>query len=391
MLILTIFAVFFIIIGILTVIVLAYDCLHKFNNACRRRGMGDFKTYEAWKSAVDARTLAWSKKAPCVTSGGDHRFLLIHKLLNAKHKKSVQAWQIGGILLGVSALLARDGSLQPAASIEESLNRRFIEDNQWLGQKGKIDKTLLAFALQKMPFFKEAYKPVIDKVAESICHNLKEDGTIAYRQENHDIRMVDTIGMICPFLARYGARYGKDEMIGLALKQIKEYVRHTVLENRFLPAHAYSSSLKVPFVYGWGRGIGWFALGLADTYGELPEGHPGCTELKAWIYELSQTVKSFQLDNGGWSCSWPVKGSPFDSSCTALLVYFLKKSVSLGLISEETYQPIIARGINILRKVTRRDGTVDYSQGDTKDIGCYSHLFEPMPFTQGIVTLLLNS
>ena len=35
--------------------------------------------------------------------------------------------------------------------------------------------------------------------------------------------------------------------------------------------------------------------------------------------------------------------------------------------------------------VTRRDGTIDFSQGDTKDIGVYSMLFEVLPFTQGMV------
>ena len=34
--------------------------------------------------------------------------------------------------------------------------------------------------------------------------------------------------------------------------------------------------------------------------------------------------------------------------------------------------------------VTRRDGAIDFSQGDTKDIGVYSMLFDVLPFTQGL-------
>lgn len=390
MLIVTFFAVFFIVIGILTAIILAYDCFHRFNNICRRMGIGGFETHESWKSAVDNKTLEWFKKTPVVISGGDHRLILLHKILNARHKKSVQMWQIGGILLGVSAFLAQNIGTELSVLIEQSFYRRFIEDNKWLDQTGKIDNALIAYALLKMPFYKESYRPVMDKAVDSILYNLQEDGTIAYRKENKDIRLVDTIGMICPFLALYGVHYKKEEMIELALKQIREYVRYTVFQNCFLPAHAYSSGLKVPFFYGWGRGIGWLALGLIDTYGELPDGHQGGQELKAWICRLSETVKGFQLENGGWSCSWAVKGNPFDASSTAMLVYFLKKSVSHGLIPEDVYLPVIAGGEDILKKVTRRDGTVDFSQGDTKDIGCYSQLFAPMPFTQGIVTLLLN-
>ena len=43
-----------------------------------------------------------------------------------------------------------------------------------------------------------------------------------------------------------------------------------------------------------------------------------------------------------------------------------------------------------LQSVTRRDGTVDFSQGDTKGIGVYSMNFDRLPFTQGFVLRTLN-
>ena len=41
-----------------------------------------------------------------------------------------------------------------------------------------------------------------------------------------------------------------------------------------------------------------------------------------------------------------------------------------------------------LMKVTRRNGALDYCQGDTYGIGFYSHLFSIMPFVQGMALLL---
>ena len=35
-------------------------------------------------------------------------------------------------------------------------------------------------------------------------------------------------------------------------------------------------------------------------------------------------------------------------------------------------------------KATRRDGTRDFAQGDTKGIGSYSQIFDRMPFAQGM-------
>ena len=37
-----------------------------------------------------------------------------------------------------------------------------------------------------------------------------------------------------------------------------------------------------------------------------------------------------------------------------------------------------------LMKATRRDGTIDFAQGDTKGIGSYSQIFDRMPFAQGM-------
>ena len=34
--------------------------------------------------------------------------------------------------------------------------------------------------------------------------------------------------------------------------------------------------------------------------------------------------------------------------------------------------------------VTRRNGEIDFSQGDTKGIGLYSTTYDIMPFTQGM-------
>ena len=39
-------------------------------------------------------------------------------------------------------------------------------------------------------------------------------------------------------------------------------------------------------------------------------------------------------------------------------------------------------------KNTRRNGEIDFSQGDTKGIGIYSLTYDIMPFTQGIATRL---
>jgi unsaturated rhamnogalacturonyl hydrolase len=43
-----------------------------------------------------------------------------------------------------------------------------------------------------------------------------------------------------------------------------------------------------------------------------------------------------------------------------------------------------------LQKVTRRNGAIDFSQGDTKGIGMHSQRFDILPFTQGFVLRTFN-
>lgn len=42
-------------------------------------------------------------------------------------------------------------------------------------------------------------------------------------------------------------------------------------------------------------------------------------------------------------------------------------------------------------QATRKNGAVDFSQGDTKDIGVYSSNFDILPFTQGFAIRLINN
>ena len=42
-------------------------------------------------------------------------------------------------------------------------------------------------------------------------------------------------------------------------------------------------------------------------------------------------------------------------------------------------------------KVTRRNGVIDFCQGDTKGIGLYATTFDLMPFVQGLTIRLVES
>jgi len=90
----------------------------------------------------------------------------------------------------------------------------------------------------------------------------------------------------------------------------------------------------------------------------------------------------FQRDNGSWG--WLISDdlSRSDSSTTATLAYFLSHAAAIEGVSERC-QFAIEKATTYLMKVTRRDGSIDFSQGDTKAIGIHSQHFDVLPFTQG--------
>jgi unsaturated rhamnogalacturonyl hydrolase len=71
-----------------------------------------------------------------------------------------------------------------------------------------------------------------------------------------------------------------------------------------------------------------------------------------------------------------------DSSTTATLLWFFTNAASIESISESS-KSVCNKAIHYLMKVTRRNGSIDFSQGDTKGIGVHSQEFDILPFTQG--------
>jgi unsaturated rhamnogalacturonyl hydrolase len=78
-----------------------------------------------------------------------------------------------------------------------------------------------------------------------------------------------------------------------------------------------------------------------------------------------------------------------DSSTTATLAWFLANAAQIESLQTDCIAAK-TKALDYLKKVTRRDGAVDFSQGDTKAIGVHSQEFTILPFTQGFVLRTIN-
>jgi unsaturated rhamnogalacturonyl hydrolase len=209
------------------------------------------------------------------------------------------------------------------------------------------------------------------------------DGTVAYRKHTTDYRFVDTIGFICPFLVLYGVKFHEPKAIDLAIKQISTFNEYGMLDNYFIPYHTYHIKTKLPAgLFGWGRGLGWYAIGLIDAWDIFPEDNPNKNVLEKSVVSFAKMAFKHQNINGGWSWIVNDKSSRMDSSTTATLAWFFFKAASIESISSDCISAK-EKALEYLKSVTRRDGAIDFSQGDTKAIGIHSNEFDILPFTQG--------
>lgn len=344
------------------------------NRYCRFH-IGRWKSLDKWTEAVYKVCVKWSKKSPTVKISDNSRYMLIDMLGGKYRSASIQSWQGAAVILG----LLQKGDIDNA---KKSVERYIDKNGQWKEKPKNVDFGMLSYAILKTVDNPQSVKPAMDFTASLILNNTDDKGLVAYTQSKADPeRYVDTIGLVCPFLALYAKVYGKPEYEELAFKQIEFYRNHGLFEDTTLPNHAVSCETHLPLgVYGWGRGVAWYTLGLIDTYYEL-ENDEHKEELKKCIDESAKSYLKYQREDGGFG-SFLQRKQTYDSSATAAIAYFYQRCASLFDNSE--YSHIVEKALDVLKKNTRITGKIDWCQGDTKGIGIFAQTYDVMPFAQGL-------
>ncbi|PEB56278.1 hypothetical protein CON65_16095 [Bacillus pseudomycoides] len=374
------------------IVIILIDLLPIWKDWLSRIKIGRYTDKNTWNTSITSRGVKWLNKTPKIKVTDNTRLVVIDMLKGNYTRSVIQHWQEAALILGISEYLKYNDDKEVKNEVVKFLDSKFDCDGQWITKPQHVDGAILAYAVMKFDFTDtDKYKNALDDTWKMIKDHIGEDGTVGYRKSMQGYRYVDTIGFICPFLVAYGIRYHKDECIGLAVKQITEYEQHGMLDTHYIPSHAYKLGDKIPVgLYGWGRGLGWFAIGLIDAWNELPQDNKYKCVLEKCIKRFAKAVMSFQQENGSWN--WIVTRAECrpDSSTTATLGWFMLNASKIEGISNQCLDST-DKAINYLMKVTRRKGAVDFSQGDTKDIGVYSMLFNILPFTQGFCIRIINS
>lgn len=368
-----------------------FDAILSFGIWQSRIHIGRFIDSNAWADKLKEKSLKWLTRTPTIKLTDNSRLVIIDILKGNYKKQAIQYWQEASLLLGLTQTYYKTKDEKTLKTINNYVQSKIKSDGNWVQEPTEIDGVILAYAFLNADWINhDLYKPAYDAVWKLIQNLTGKDGTVKYRDYVPDLRFVDTIGFVCPFLVTYGSKFKIKEAVDLGIKQINEYNQYGMLGEHFLTFHTYNINNKLPGgLFGWGRGMGWYAIGLIDSWKALPNNHPEKENLTQNVVKFAEIALQFQNENGCWNWIVNEKSAQADSSTTATLLWLLANVPA----DEKNYtdcQVAIHKGLAYLQQNTRRDGAVDFSQGDTKAIGIHAQDFDVLPFTQGFVLRTIN-
>lgn len=358
-------------------IFLSVDAYFYWMERFPRYKIGRNKNFDSWSKSLFEKGKTWLPKVPAVPITQNKHLLLWDIIWGKFSRKSVQAWQTGGLLIGVSEYDPEDSNTAKQKTIDLFIDK----SGHWKTKPQNVDFAILCYSFLKNHPHPNFLKPAMDEVIAIIESQIGEDGLIAYSGRKN-IRYVDTLGLVCPFLVLYENTYQTKKYGELAVSQIEKYVEFGMFKNSFLPVHSYEFTTGFPVgVFGWGRGTGWFILGLMDAYLELKDDDLK-EKLEKILNKTAAYYLQFQREDGGFGIFLQDKNT-YDSSATAVFAYFYGKCFEI--FAKLEYLQSLEKSLEKLQSFTRRNGALDYCQGDTIETGIFSQRLDIMPFAQGLL------
>lgn len=233
----------------------------------------------------------------------------------------------------------------------------------------------------------ELYREGVEKLAAyALAYPVDEMGSYFYRaaQDNGYI-FVDSIGLVCPFLYRYGAVFGKKEAQAAAVKQIVNFLAYGMDGITGLPYHGYAIRDGNKYgIIGWGRGVGWLLRGMngcmTTEYGE--------GRLRDAYRNLVDVVLEYQRADGFFAWQMQAVDGPADTSATGMICVSIKQGIDRGILTESKYDQALRAGRNAVRKSVS-EGRVYHCSGECEGFGRYPQRYGAYPWSLGPALMLL--
>lgn len=214
-------------------------------------------------------------------------------------------------------------------------------------------------------------------------HSADTEGSWPYRPSHKNGRIfADGIGMAAPYAICYGLINKDENAVNLGIIQIENYLKYGFDVETELPYHAYSLKEDGRTEHfgsiGWGRAVGWIALGLKLSLWAFEQIDRTLTDYEEKVKEilissvdrLTNSVRNYMRIDGLFGSQLLDENSLIDTSASAMILYAMDGGVE-----------------NISKYITE-DGCVDMAQGECMDLGVYSNEYKSYPWSVGMTLVL---
>ncbi len=255
---------------------------------------------------------------------------------------------------------------------------------------------------------KQEYADRAKRLAESLRNYPRTaEGTLPYNTNTPDLIFADTIGMICPFLCRYGSANNDADLVQLGINQMAQFFEHGFDAATGLPYHGYDTKIyEKQGCIGWGRAVGWIMMGLSESLPYLvkettalsedtddlskdvataPDDTTDWSVLQDGWNKLVATVLPYQRADGGFSWLLQAKEGPADSSATAMIGTALALGVQTGTLQGQVRNDAekALPGIRTFLLTHLQDGRIGQGLSECEGFGQYPQRYGNFPWCDG--------
>ena len=230
----------------------------------------------------------------------------------------------------------------------------------------------------------EKYGQAADEIAKYLYSHEKDAmGSLSYRpvQKNNYI-FADGIGMVCPFLCKYGNVYNDKNAISLAVTQIENFINFGMDGKTGLPYHGYQYESGIKYgIIGWGRAVGWLMLGMSESLAYMKAQEPEYEVLKQSYRRLVDKVEAYQLDSGLYGWQLTAREGPADTSATAMILHSVARALNAKILID-IHKSRMLRGRQALL-LHVKEGKVDNCLAECQGFSMYPQIYGTYPWSLG--------
>lgn len=180
---------------------------------------------------------------------------------------------------------------------------------------------------------------------------------------------LDGLYMACPFIAEYARRFGRPEMMDLAVQEILLMRKNNRDSRTGLWYHAWDETRQKEWADPdtgcspefWGRSMGWVPVAILDVMEQLPREDSRYAQLADIAKDLLEALSRYQSVGGRWYQVVDKPGQPgnwLENSCSCLYAAAMARGVRRGVLDSSYLERARRAFTGVADTLTRQDGDI---------------------------------